>query len=531
MPAVTLDIHVDDKGFVYDASPSRYWLPPLNRKQCEIFFDRHRYLLVHGPRKSGKTYGIIHKIIKHAFDVNGAIAAIVCKTIKNAKSAGVWRILERFLKIWEAGCPGFVVTEGPKVTGDSKMSFVRIRNRWGTESEIQCHSLETSKEVEAKFKGPAYSMFWLSEFDQYCTEDAFDIFCDALRLTPAIPYEDHQIIADLNPPDTGTENWFHDKWFKFKAAPPEPNEDESVATLRESLHEILVMMLDNPQLDPRERKDLEARYKKRKALHARFILGKWEQDVIDGHFSDVWDDTVHVVGISAPGVESEVMVPTQFCTELFCGWDMGEKNHSFHIVEKVKHEIESKDEQGREQRQSLVAFNVIDELVIIKRIVKRTMSIREFVEHAMKKILFWEKYVKETSNYVIDWTHWSDSDAFDISAKAEVATKTIAYEASGNKVVLSKAPKYPRSNRDKKNLMWQLLYENRLHVSAQLQRTKLMFTNVRPGSTPAEYIMENEHKHPFDSLGYVILAEAPSDMLRSMEGSKPKSSTIIAVGF
>lgn len=519
-----MDIQVNERGFIYDASPNQYWLPPINPKQWEVFQDRHRYLLVHGPRKSSKTWGIIHKTIRHAFDVNGAMVAIVAKTLKNAKSAGVWRLMERFLKIWEANCPGFKITEGPKVTGDSKMSFVRIRNRWGTVSEIQCHSLETSKEVEAKFKGAAYSMVWLSEVDQYCDEDAFDIFCDTLRMTPDIPYEDHQLICDCNPPDTGTENWMHDKWFKFKSAPPDLDEDDSIKLLRDSLHEILVMIEDNPQLDPRERKEMEARYRKRKALYNRFILGKWEQDIIDGHFTDVWDETIHIIGVSEPNSEPEIIVPSNFCTQLLCGWDMGEKNHSFHIVEKLMNDVVYTDpDTKREIRKSLVSFAVLDELVVIKRIIKRAMSIREFVEKATNKMEFWEKYVNERSNFTIRWRHWSDSDAFEIQAAAEKSNAIIAFEASGEKVILEKAPKYSRSNHDKKNFMWQLLYDQRLHISAQLHRTKLMFTNVRPGATASEYIKNDEHKHPFDSLGYVILAEAPPDMLRSMDKARAKT--------
>ena len=97
-------IKVNDEGFVYDTEGA--WYPPMNSKQLEIFEDYHRYLLVHGPRKSGKTFGIIHKVLRHAFDVDGAMIAIVTKTIKNAKSAGVWVLLAKMLQIWTDNCHG-----------------------------------------------------------------------------------------------------------------------------------------------------------------------------------------------------------------------------------------------------------------------------------------------------------------------------------------------------------------------------------------------------------------------------------------
>ena len=502
-------IKVNDEGFVYDTEGA--WYPPLNAKQLEIFENFSRYLLVHGPRKSGKTFGIVHKVLRHAFDVDGAMIAIVTKTIKNAKSAGVWVLLARMLQIWSANCHGFVVVEGPKTTGDSKMSFVRIRNRHGSVSEIQCHSLEHSSEVEAKFKGPAYSMFWLSEFDQYCDDHAFNIFCDALRMSPGVKYEEHQIICDCNPPDTGTNNWIHDKWFKFADKPTEDGEDEF---FKSCLHRMCVMIDDNPQLDPRERKELESRYSKRKALRARFILGLWEQDIVDGFFSDVWDPSIHVIGrADCEESEREVVVPTSGCRVLICGWDLGEsRNHSFHIIEKIT------TEDPKTKRQ-LVSFSVIDELVVIRTYI----SIREFVEAVLDKLQHWEAFHKKRYNIDLRWRHWSDTSAFRERSAAEASEAVIAYEASGGKILLEAAPKYSGSNRDKVKLLWELLHQKRLFISAQLFKTQTMFANLRRGKE-SEFIKADDNKHVVDSLGYALMSEAPLDMLRKANIEAVKKS-------
>lgn len=463
------------------------------------------------------------------------MVAIVCKTLKNAKSSGVWPLLEKMLKIWEGytdfngvdvpGCPGFKVLEGPKTTGDTKMSFVRILNRHGTISEIQCHSLEHAQEVEAKFKGSAYSLFWLSEFDQYCDEHAFDIFCDALRMWPGIKFEEHQIICDCNPPDTGTNNWMHDKWFKFKDATPMPDEPQSDAILRSYLHRLLVMIDDNLQLDPRQRAELEARYRKRKTHYNRFVLGIWEQDLTDGHFSDVWDDGVHVIGrADCVEEEREVIVPTQACVSLLCGWDIGEsKNHSFHILEKVVTE-------DQRTKRGIVSFSIIDELVVIRTYI----SVREYVEAALDKMEHWSEYHKKHHNVEIKFRHWSDTSAFQKRSAAEASDAAIVYESSNGRIVLEGAPKYRNSRRDRVKLVWQLLYEKRLFVSAQLFKTRTMFANLRQGSTATEFIREDEHKHPFDSLSYPIIAEAPMDMLRSSDivaERKQQSPGLIMAGL
>lgn len=505
-------IAVNNNGFIYDTEGR--WLPPLNLKQYEIFNDYHRYLLVHGPRLSGKTFGLVHKTIRHAFDVKGAMVAIVCKTLKNAKSAGVWFLLCRALPYWEKYCYGFQITDGPRTTGDTKLSFVRIRNRHGTVSEIQCHSLEHAQEVEAKFKGTGYSMFWLSELDQYCTEHAFDIICDALRMTPFIPFDQHQIVCDCNPPDTGPNNWMHDKWFKFKDSKPQEGDTEQTQIAKDRLRRLLVMIDDNPQLDPQARHDLIERYKRRRQWYARFIEGKWEQDITGGHFSDVWDEDIHVVGrADCPEDEREAIVPTPQCSALLTGWDMGEsKNHSFHIIEKIVSVAPG-------TNRKIVSFSILDELVVIRQ----HISINQFTEAAMAKIEFWNQWMLEHHNAGLKWRHWSDSSAFQYRAAANSTDAAMVYEASNGAIVLDAAPKYRNSNRDKVKLLWQLLYERRLHVSAQLVRTRSMFANLREGGD-AEYVKEDDHKHPFDTVAYPILAEAPADMVRSGEMPTGKAS-------
>ena len=522
-------IKCNERGFVYD-DDGKFWMPPINPKQNVVFDDYHRYLLVHGPRKSSKTWGVIHKVIRHAFD-NSAMFAIVCKTIKNAKASGVWTLLSNVMlpfwqhgipkdkfepwmpEMWRYGCPGFEVVEGPKTTGDTKMSYVRIKNRSGGVSEIQCHSLEHDTEVEAKFKGPFYSGFWLSEFDQYLTSRAaFDIFCDALRM-PGVPYEKHQIIADCNPPETGPNNWMHDLWFKFKDADPLPDEGDAEKRFREELHRILIMIEDNPQLDPRERDDLYARYKKRPALFARFCKGVWEEDITDGFFSDVYDEGVHVLGTNeGPPENHEILVPTPACKVLLTGWDAGlSKNHSFHIVEKIMNEI-----GGRQ----MVSFSVIDEVVIIRE----KMSLAEFTSMCLARMVFWSEYQKKVHKVQIKWRHWSDTDALDFRAQAGKSYAATIYESSNGQIALDGAPKYRNSQRDRVQLVWQLLYEKRLHISAQLNYTRRMIVNLKEGKG-ATYIKKSDHAHPFDSMSYPMSAEAPLDMIKSADLTTANKST------
>lgn len=514
----------EQTGFVQD--DSGIWIPPINLKQFEIFNDYHRYTLVTGCRKAGKTIGVEHKLLRHAFDCDGARIAILSKTIKNAKGSGIWtELTETILPIWLNAGIGMRMAKGSNgkaigVTGDTKMSYFRVTNRHGTMSEIQLHSIENVSEVEDKFKGTRFSMYWISELDRWDDRFLFDICTDQLRIV-GIPYEQHQFLADCNPPETGENNCWHDLFFKTKHNPESPN-----YPLVNDLNVIECGLDDNPQLDPRERKELEVKYGYRESLRQRFVLGKWTQDTVSGHFSDVWDEATHVIGrIDCPEDELEVAVPTPGCADLLGGWDMGEsKNHSFHIMEKIitEHPV---------TKRRIVAFSILDEFVVIRTY----MSIREFVEVCQEKIEHWNNWQKKQFKIDLRWRHWSDTSAFQDRSSADKSDAAITYEASDGQIILNAAPKYKDSNRDKVKLVWQLLYEKRLHVSAQLQRTRAMFANLRSDPNSAShYVKRDDHKHPFDSLAYPIIAEAPSDMVRSAEigtASRKEFSGLVVAGF
>lgn len=321
----------------------------------------------------------------------------------------------------------------------------------------------------------------------------------------------------------------HDLWFKFLDAAPDADEPEGDKIFRAGLHRILIKIEDNPQLDPRERDELYARYRKRRTLFNRFCLGVWEQDLTDGHFSDVWDEGVHVLGNNeGPPEDRTVIVPTPSCRVLLAGWDAGlSKNHSFHIEEKIINEVAVEDPRtGAKLLKKLLSFAILDEFVVIDTYI----SIREFTLECLKKIAFWTEWQLKHHNVVVKWRHWSDTDAFQVRAAADKSTAAIVYEASEGQIVLDGAPKYRESNRDRVQLIWQLLYEKRLHVSAQLQATKRMFANLREG-TGSDYVKKDQHKHPFDSLSYPIAAEAPADMIKSASlttASKPTAGLVIA---
>lgn len=479
---------------IYDTNGS--WYPPISIKQLEIFDDYHRYLLVQGPKFASKTRGVLHKICRHAFDFPARIG-IITKTTKVGKVAGVWQELTAsILPIWEKANTGFRLTMPPKVTGDTRQNMFKVLNRFGAESEVYLHSLEYAPEVEEKLKGTEYTMLWFSEIDQIAPEPEHRIVLamasDTLRGRD-IPFEAYQIIMDCNPPDSGPHHWLHDIFFKEKERPDHPD-----PWYQQLIHRIDFQISDNPFLDARQIADLKARYSYRQSLYNRFILGKWEEDLMGGHFTEMFREETHLRGeIHVPVGERTGLVPGPTTRFLISGFDPGDKNNAFVILSKR----ESDDKKERPE------FDVIDELVTIDK----SIPLRDFVDAMVEMILKWEKFCMDNYKRKIQWRHYSDTSAWRFKSAAEAHEALLVYNFSGGKIQLVGAPKYKGSLRDRVRLVQELLYEKRILISAQLKHTITMLKVLRKGESAAEYVTPKEHTHIFSALTYALQSEVPLD--------------------
>jgi hypothetical protein len=476
-----------------------YWVPKLSPKQMEVFDDLHRFLLLDGPRKSGKTLAACHKILRHCFDTPNARVAMFCKTTKNAKAGGVWLdITQLALPEWEAANIGMKLTDGPAVTGDTRMSFFKVSNRYGGESEVQLHSLEYCPDIVEKIRGARFSMVYFSELDNFDDRIVFDISEDQLRMLN-LPYEMHQWLADTNPPPSGTNNWMHDLWFKEKEQ--ENHEDPEYQA---QIHRIPFTIDDNPFLDEREKRNLIAKYRKRKSLYDRFILGKWEEDLTDGCFSEVFRPETHVLGnIQYPTrAEWEVITPTESCQELLIGLDPGDVNHSAHIVEQIN------------TPNGEPIFAVIDEIVSVGR----NISLREFSNAIITQMDFWENYCRTNYNRAIKWKTWADTSVDRYRSAAAADEALVIRNLSNGRIRPRAAAKFSGSVETRVRILHRLFSENRIFISASCPDTITMCKALKRTNVKAEPIGPRKHKHPFDSLTYILISEEPM----ALEQSAPR---------
>lgn len=499
-----------------------FWLPAICLKQFEVFNCFKRYVLLAGPRRSAKTVAVVNKIIRHAWENDRALIAIITKTIKNAKAGGVWEDLIKFaLPQWIEANIGLKYTQEPKVTGDARMNLLRISNRHGTESEIQLHSIDYCGEMSSKFKGTRFSMFFISELDNFDSRVVFDVAVDQLR-SFTVPREQQQFMADTNPPSSGTRNWQHDFWFKEKDRLDHPDPD-----YQQEICRIDFKISDNPFLTPQEVAELKAKYRSQKSVYDRYVDGIWTEGSEGSHFIDVFNEEVHIMGSTTTG---ERILPSPGCLEqsqgsgaLITGWDLGEVNHSWSLLEKI--------EVDGEDGKTITKFALIEDLVVVKKEIGKVIGIRAFVEEVLDRMDKWENWCLKTYKRKPRWRHFSDNSAFKIKSLAESSDELLVREISNGKVNLAAAPKYRNSVRDRVKLTHQLLFEQRLFFAAQCEKTITAIKSIKKGESSVEYVQINEFKHPFDSLSYALISEAPIDLvlLNDLKVGKFKNRSVVCV--
>lgn len=477
------------------------WWPDLTKQGYYIFNCYKRYVAVKGPRKSSKSRSIVHKVIRHAHENQGAVAAVLAKTTKVAKSSGVWSTLYQWaLPLWVNANIGLRVTK-PMTTTDYKMTYFRISCAGGGESEIQLHSLDHAEQVEEKFKGQEFSLIYGSEADQFMDRKAFDRLADQLR--GIVPYERAQMILDFNPPEDGEDSWLYDLFVKqlgkLKA------DGDPMADLYEQIH---VPLEDNIFLDPREKAELISRYSNDPIEYKRFILGEYVRDKSKAHFANDITPS-HILGdVSHPNkAKWQVLVPSKTSWELYTGWDPGDKNHGVSFGCK---RINS----------DKTVFDIFDEVASINS----PVSLSDLTEAVVERMDYWENWMKEEYHLdAIRWWHWGDSSILRYRSGADTDDQGLIRQFSNGRVNIHAVAKGGGSVGRRIKLLKRMLNENMISFSANLPETIRMLKELPKGPSNAELIPHADpRKHMFDALTYMLTAEAPFDM---EERQAPKVTT------
>ena len=453
--------------------------------------------MVDGPNGCGKSIGIINKSCRHAWDNDGSCLGYISKTLKVGKN-GAWKYLTRIaIPQWIRSSIGMKWIVEPTMQADTKMSYCRVSNRYGGESEFQLHSLEYEHDVSDKFKDLEFSFIYLIEADKHRDRDVFDQLSIRLR-SPIVPDTQMQIVCDTNPPSTAKRHWL---WQVFVLKDGLTEEDRAAA---DRIHRIPVKISDNPKAPPGLIQSIQAAYRHDKIKYLRFHDGEWVEDSEDGHFADVFRADVHVIGecVSRNRDQWTTLVP-QNTVELLIGFDLGDIYHA--AVMMAKRTVKDQ-----------CVFDVFDELLVINQ----KISLADFTEAMLEKMDYWEAFMKEEYKIEkpINWKCWSDTSAMRHRSALGSHEQLEVYKLSNRRIKLHGAFKGKGAVSERIGLMKKLLFEDRLYIGATCVGFLDMIRGLRSGIRKIAALKTDDiergspHKHIFDAGTYVMAEEAPADL-------------------
>lgn len=472
------------------------WQPKVSARQADIINATEHFLLIHGPRMSGKTRGILHRVCKHLWMENRARVILFAKTIKSAAVAGSYReLVDDVVPEWMGGGFGFQYTVPPKTDAGTRTHHFKTTNRHGTESELFLFSVDHDREVEEKVKNVKATMIYFIELSNFKSRIVFDATFPSLR-SDTVPFERRCWIGDTNPAEDGTDSWIHKLWMAKEVDPHGTLDDETKELLLANLREIQVLPEQNPFKDEQQWKLMQAAWAHSLDLTARYVHGHWVEDISKGHFADVWMPERHVVGdIGRPQSQQEVLVPSENCSEMITATDPGDRFQSSHFIEKVFTDAGT-------------VFCVVDEIYNDGELI----SLKDWTEAMMEVMDKYEGYVRQHYQRDLTWRHWGDAAVNNHwkSASGAYDANTI-YHHSGGRIRMISAPKGSHSVKRRVDIIRKLLHEDRLLVSAKCVGTIEMLKKLKKGKGEIAFVARDKLKHRFDSLSYALDAEEPMD--------------------
>lgn len=475
------------------------WYPSRAEKQQKIFDCAHRYTLIHGPRKTGKSTGIQHKVFRWLVQTENASVGIFSRTTRNGKQ-GVWKaLIGDIYRSWNAmGMTEWVKEPGYEM--DTKMAFFRLRNQYGGYSECQLHSINYDENAEELLKDSTFTHIYMVEADRF-DRKSFNALQMTLR-SASVPYERQQFILDCNPPEEGEDHWLHDVFFKAKG--------ETSMEQWKLLHEQISVSIDeNPFLNEIQKQEIYRTYQHDKILLDRYYYGKWVRGLDNSAFSDVFMPNFHIVGefdANKRESEMELLRPSTGSYVMDVGLDVGDVNTavSFGCPRIDGHWI---------------AYDIVDEIVYLKDRVTLDELTVEIMAHMDKWDEYFEKILKTKKP---QWRFWSDPSSLKFKGAIGGTEAQLMELRSNGRIMMQGVYKAPGTVLKRLDLMKRMLFEERIFFSAKCFRHIEMLRNLRRGLSQTHIIDRgSDYKHVFDSVTYMLQGAMPEEI---MAASGPSSA-------
>lgn len=310
--------------------PAGDWYPPMGKTGAEIFECYKKFMLAHGERGSGKTFACLHKLVRHLYDHDGAMACITVVTRSSAILGGAWTKFQKVLHIWQDG----IGLEGEGKNGelvfkmdDGRNRYVWIKNSRGGWSMAFLKSLQHAEHIKERVKGMEFSFFF---FDELTETDDERYFVDTIQQLGRLPgIHPQQFLGACNPPDDGEDHWVYKRFFQGFEDPNDPRPKK-----RSDYGVFHVPMTENVFMDNKDdyiATVMEATRNDPTAFD-RLIKGLWvRRPTGKGLFAEYFRRALHVRGDIA---KQHYIIPSGSVIDV--GYDIGSANTSITFEERLQ---------------------------------------------------------------------------------------------------------------------------------------------------------------------------------------------------
>lgn len=483
------------------------------------------------------TFSCHHAVCNHAWNTDGGNICLLTITQGVGIDSGVWtHLTEIFLPEWINGNFGMEWVKKPWIQNTTKKPCCEVSNAYGNKTRISLESLRNEDEVEARFKGKAYSMIWINELSKFKKRKTFDTLKQQLRM-PHLKEEQHLFLADTNPDlDLGVASWIYQLWYVFRTATIEqlqalfPGKDPNdFIPLQKKLKLIEFSVDDNLWLTEDKKAQLRSDFGYDDDLFAAYYHGKWVTASEDALFYRVFRPKYHCVGEIETRVnpEPETMVPEPNCFELILGMDPGPTNCAAAIMEKTFR---------KEGDREVPVIKVLDELVIVGE----DFDLPDYIQELVEKMDFWERVIGRPGKTI--WRQWSDRMVFDMKVPfSDRLWHQHIFQCSEGKISLVAAERGKGSVKARIDLFRKLLFEDRIFFSnTYCPGTIQMCKSIKRDKNFEDKIQKgSKDKHIFDAVTYAVSSELFDElnreimmMIKSMRASKSnEQSSLVTVSL
>lgn len=469
-----------------------------------------RYILIHGPRKSGKSLAIADKLMKVALQFPGADICILTRVLSKGE-AGVWRnltkpggVVERWIK---AGMTKYIGKRkgyaGPGYMPGSKVPYFQLKTR-GAPSTFQLHTLADDESVEDKFKDMTFSHIYIVEADSF-ERDVFTTLQLCMRST-TVPFQFQQMFLDMNPPPEGEDHWAY-KYFIGEPAP--------------STTAIFFPLDANTFISDEEKQGVYDSYAHDPVKLDRLYFGKWVKMAQDTCFADVLVESLHFIGEPIGATEKydkldekEILRPWTNAFQLDLGWDIGDRSSAVVLA------------APRFDGPTL-CYDVLDEVASIRQ----HTTLDDIVDRVIDMMDYWAAWCLRENGKEAHFRHYSDTSSMNFKAPIGGSEAMLVRQLSHNRINLLPVSKGAGSIERRKDFLRRLLYENKIAISTRCIQTMNMLRFLPPRSIIEDShddkfrILDgvnklSKHKHIFDALTYLLTACMPNHLAKLQKQEK-----------